>query len=966
MGTGVQCWPHLAPRSCNSVWWVDSDERYTRAVSPPESTPRATAESTFDNTQTAASGTETRRARASNPIERTPTKLGRYEILSVLGRGGMGIVYSARDPELDRVVALKVLTTSGPNEVARARMRREARTLAKLAHPNVVAVFDVGEEQGQLYLAMEQVTGGTLKTWLHASERGWTSVLEMFVAAGRGLIAAHEAGLVHRDFKPDNVLIDDLGQPRVVDFGLARVAEEASEQLTTSPDQRAHSSAPQNDLTRPGAIMGTPAYMAPEQHLGDETDARADQFSFCVSLWEGLYGERPFAGASLATLTQAVVTGQIRIGPNRGVPRAIRAVLLRGLSVDPRRRWPTLAELLAALEAVPRRRRFVGVAGLIGTLSIGLVAGTWVLADDGDASEVAPVCVDTGARVDAVWSDSRRSAVAGALDRAGGADVGPTRELVLAQLDDYAATLAAAYEQACLDTEVRQLLSPELRDRRVACLQGRVDALDATTAALESIDRASMRQATQLVQELPGVARCADVEHLAARLPDPSDPDDAAAVARARRELATAKAALTSVRIEDAAAAIERASAAMAGVDHPPVAVELEYARTWLSILRSEYEQSSEQLAEVYHRAFGLGHDDLAIEAGLERIDVLGLDLDQPEQGIAWARHVEALIERNGDALARADLLDARGRVYHRLGEYEQAVALFEQALTLRRREQDPRHLDVAGSLNGLSNALDRLGRLEEARAALETSLSIKLEKLGEYNPSTAGALTNLGMFLWKAGDYEGAIERHQHALAVFERAYGPKHRNVAGTCLNLVKALHSAGRAAEALPLIDRALTIVREADAPMPGFELALVNIRGAANYQLGHLEAAKDDYEEELALVVVTDGEGPSDLASPLLGLAEVANAMGEHRQAIEHANRVLALQPKDEPEWDQAVDAHLSLAEACVGLGEREQARTHAVLARDGFAKIGGRREDERREAEAILAKLDGTHSPSIFP
>ncbi len=897
-----------------------------------------------------------------------PIKLGRYEIVGVLGRGGMGIVYAARDPELDRVVALKVLSAGGQGEFSRARLRREARTLAKLAHPNVVAVFDVGEEQGQLYLAMEQVTGGTLKTWLKAKPRSWQSVLAMFSAAGRGLIAAHEAGLVHRDFKPDNVLIDESEQPRVVDFGLARAVETAREQTTTSPGDRARESRSvdaatgdeltqvSGELTRPGAIMGTPAYMAPEQHLGEETDARTDQFAFCIALWEALYGERPFPTTSLAALAEAVTTGRIQDSPSRGVPRAIRAVLLRGLAVDPSRRWPSLAELIAALEAVPRRRQLAGMTAAAGTLALGLVAGTWALVDDGDSGEVAPVCVDTSARVDAVWSDSRRSAVAAALDEAGGLDVAPTRELVLARLDEYASTLAAAYEQACLDTEVRGLHSPELRDRRVACLQGRVDALEATSAALESIDRANLRSATQLVQELPAVARCADVEHLAARLPDPTDPDDAAAVARARRELATANAALTSVRIDDAASAIERASAALAGVEHPPVAVELAYARARLSTLRSEYEQSSEQIADAYHRAFALGHDELAIEAGLERIALLGLDLDQPEQGLAWARHVEALIERSGDVLGRADMLDAQGRMHHRLGDYERAVALFEEALALRRREQDPRHLDVAASLNGLSNALDRLGRGEEARAVLETSLSIKLERLGEYSVSTAGALTNLGILLWKAGDYEEAIARHQHALAVFERAFGPKHRNVAGTCLNLAKALHSAGRGEEALPLIDRGLTIVREAETRVPGMEIMLVNIRGAVNYGLGRLDAARQDYEQELALLVVMHAEGSPDLASPLLGLAEVANASGTHREAIEHAKSVLALQPADEPEWDQAIDAHLSLAEAWIGLGEREQARTHAQLARDGFAKLGGRRQHEQREAEAILAKL----------
>ncbi|HVH98140.1 MAG TPA: serine/threonine-protein kinase, partial [Enhygromyxa sp.] len=752
---------------------------------------------TMGNTETFGSGTGSRGRSAD---ELRPHTLGRYRIHDTLGRGGMGIVYAAFDPELERDVALKVLTPSHHGEVAHARLRREARTLAKLAHPNVVAVHDVGEEHGRLYVAMELIKGGTLAKWTRAEPRSWQAVLAMFVAAGRGLVAAHEAGLVHRDFKPDNVLIDEAGQPRVVDFGLARVIEGELEQVeATSPDHldrhtqadldRANSSS----LTRPGAVMGTPAYMAPEQHLGDETDARTDQFSFCDALWEALYGERPFPGGSLAALAQAVTSGRVSIGPSRGVPRAIRAALLRGLEVDPRRRFPTLAELLDALEAVPRRRRMGAITALVATVALGLVGITWAFAGQ-STGELAPVCEDTSARVDAIWTDAREAAIVDALDRAGGESVAPTRTLVLARLDDYARELAAGFEQACLDTEVRQLLSPALRDRRVRCLSDRLDALAATADVLVAIDRAGMRQVTRLVQELPSIERCADVSYLEARLPEPEDPDAADALARARRELASANAHITAVRIDDAEAALGRASAAAAGVDHPPFAVELGFARARVLTLRSQYEQAAKQIEDVYHQAFALGHDDVAIEAILELILTLGLDLGEPEQGLAWARHAQSLIERAGTARVEAKLLDARGKMFHRLGEHEQAVALLEQAIAVRRREFGPRSVEVASSLNDLSNALDRLGRTAEARSVLAESIEIKLETLGEFSSSTAGSLTNMGMILWRAGEYEAAIEHHQHALQVFERAYGPDHRSVAGTSLNLAKALHSAG----------------------------------------------------------------------------------------------------------------------------------------------------------------------------
>jgi tetratricopeptide (TPR) repeat protein len=920
----------------------------------PSSVPEA---ATLGNTETLASEPGSSKSGDGSP----PRTLGRYRIDKKLGHGGMGIVYAAFDPELEREVALKVLKFGYEGEIAHARLRREARTLAKLAHPNVVAVHDVGEEQGQLYLAMELLEGGTLSNWLRAVPRTWPEILAMFAAAGRGLVAAHEAGLVHRDFKPDNVLIDELGKPRVVDFGLARVVEDAPEPVDTLPgasDQttggdRDQTRAASQDLTRPGAVMGTPAYMAPEQHLGDQTDARTDQFSFCVALWEALYGERPFPGGNLAALTQAVLAGRVSIGPSRGVPRAIRTALLRGLEVDPRRRFASLAQLLDTLEAVPRRRRMVAISGVAATLGFGLIGATWVFADQ-PTSEAAPACVDTAARVDAIWTDARRAEINDALS---GEAVARTRILVLAGLDDHADALAAGFEEACLDTEVRQLISPELRDRRVSCLVDRLDAFAATTELLARLERADLRQATRLVQELPAVERCADLEYLAARLPDPEDPDAAAAVAHARRELATANADITAVRIDDAEAALIRASAAVARIEHPPLAVELEFARARVLTLRGQYEQAAKQIEDAYHHAFAIGHDDVATDASLELMLAIGLDLGEPEQALTWARHAESLIERSGNARAEARLLDARGKMLHRLGESEQAVALFEQALALRRREFGPRSSEVASSLNDLSNALDRLGRRDEARKVLAEAIEIKLETLGDFSTSTAGSLTNMGMLLWKAGEYEAAIEHHQHALKVFERAYGPAHRSVAGTSLNLAKALHSAGRGEEALPVIERGLAIVRAGENDAAGLEVLLVNIQGGVYEQLRRWDDAREAYSAELALLTKMHGEQAPELASALLGLAEVANGAREYKVAIEHARRVLALQPADEPEWDQAMDAHLSLAEAQLGLGKRDEARAHAVLARDGFAKIGGRREGERGEAEGIIAAID---------
>ncbi|HEY7375739.1 MAG TPA: serine/threonine-protein kinase, partial [Polyangia bacterium] len=240
-------------------------------------------------------------------------RIGRYLIIERVGAGAMGVVYGAYDPELDRKIAVKLLKggDAGPEDAARARLLREAKAMARLAHPNVIAVYDVGIFDGQIFLAMEFLSAGTLRSWLADRPRGWREVLDVFVAAGRGLAAAHAAGLVHRDFKPDNVLLDKEGRPRVVDFGLARdaagaPADDHGGETHARAAAETTSGTHLGTLTRKGAIMGTPAYMAPEQITGEATDARTDQFSFCVTLWEALHGERPFFGESLMGLLHSV------------------------------------------------------------------------------------------------------------------------------------------------------------------------------------------------------------------------------------------------------------------------------------------------------------------------------------------------------------------------------------------------------------------------------------------------------------------------------------------------------------------------------------------------------------------------------------------------------------------------------------------------------------------------------------
>jgi eukaryotic-like serine/threonine-protein kinase len=321
-----------------------------------------------------------------------PMKLGRYEVVRTLGVGGMGIVYEAHDPHLARRVALKVMRADHTMSDAQARALREARAMAQVSHPNVVTVHDVGVVDRQIFIAMEYVDGSTLKAFMRM-QPPWRLVLDHLLQAGEGLAAAHDAGLVHRDFKPDNVLLGKDGRVRVTDFGLARLASAPHDDETP----RAHRKAEDvlTTLTRTNLFVGTPAYMAPEQFAGTMADPRSDQFAFSVVLYEAIYGTRPFKGSNLRELTANALAGDASAAaPKKDEPAALRAALLKGLERDPRMRHETMRALLVALRAsaglASRRPRWVYAA-----IGAGLLVPMTVLASSTLWPKAGPTTANT-------------------------------------------------------------------------------------------------------------------------------------------------------------------------------------------------------------------------------------------------------------------------------------------------------------------------------------------------------------------------------------------------------------------------------------------------------------------------------------------------------------------------------------------------------------------------------------------
>ena len=428
-------------------------------------------------------------AAARPPATPVVSALGRFRLESMLGSGGMGTVHAAFDPELERRVAVKVLHARDAE--ARTRLLREARAMARLSHPNVITVFDVGSAEGNDFVAMELVDGETLKEWWTRAHPGWRDIVAAFIAAGRGLAAAHAAGLVHRDFKPSNVLRSRGGKIVVTDFGLSCATSDDAAPVIP-PD--APASEPVR--TQTGAFLGTPAYMAPEQWTGGTVGTASDQFAFCVALWEALAGVRPYRGDTLAELKQAALAGPSADAVD-ALPRQVRAIVRRGLARDPAARWPSMDALLGALErALLRRRRLVGLAAAV------VVGGAGALLATRHDTTPLSDCQAPGLAPEVAWSTERAAAI---------------RRTNPAAADLLAGDIAswrAVREDACH-------AEPVLRNTRLACLDS-VLARFAVAAQLVEADGAphGLEGTASLLVD-PKLCERAPVPHLAAVIDQP-------------------------------------------------------------------------------------------------------------------------------------------------------------------------------------------------------------------------------------------------------------------------------------------------------------------------------------------------------------------------------------------------------------------------------------------------------------
>jgi tetratricopeptide (TPR) repeat protein/tRNA A-37 threonylcarbamoyl transferase component Bud32 len=908
----------------------------------------------------------------------TGRELGRYLVLEPLGSGGMGEVYLAYDPKLDRRVALKVLRRDrNATPEAQDRLLREAQALARLSHPNVVAVHDVGTvEIGEIrtpavYVAMEYVEGKTLRDW-SAEHDHWRTIARMFHAAGLGLAAAHAVGIVHRDFKPTNVIVGGEGRPRVLDFGLARrldqlpllAAEDFDDSLERSSDGgesqiALHRSTVDPSLTETGVVLGTPAYMAPEQFRGTDIDARGDQFSFCVALYEGLWGTRPFGGRDPAKIIRAIRRQSFRVPKQHGgIPARLRAAVRKGLAFDPADRHADMASLLAEIDAVLRPLPRAAIA--VGGVGLAVAAGAWWLAATPAAATATDPCAGVGEPLTRVWDDARRERIRQALADTELSYAADVSDKTLIQLDHWAEEWTQARTEACEATRVRGDQSAEMMDLRVACLDDRLGNLDALARELSKADREVVENAVQGAWGLPPVAPCADAKYLRAAVRPPDDPAVAATVATLRGELAAVRATVAIGKYAEGADGVVDLLSRTREVPYEPLHAEVALMAGQALERAGRLDEVRAHLEEALYAAERTGYGSVEAEALIGLTGYVGYQAADLANGMRYAEHARAVLDRiqrpehlvAGLEVSTANSLLRGGKITEAIPHYETALAIPITSASLLRH-------NLAAAVNvGTAHAM--AGDDRASLAALQIAAARTLAELGPRHPTYGTALMNLGATHWRLGELEIASERLAEAADIFEQGLGPDHPQLARVLHNQGAVLRDQGRLDDALVMYDRALVIKKKLHGKAhPTIALTASN-KGDVLLEQGRYDLAEACLLEAIEAWESSVGPDHPDLANALSTLGRVRIEQHRPLEAIELLERAAKLRGDNAGHrdlWEQK----LALARALtIATLDPDRARRLASEAKAHLEQNPAATARERAEVQAFVEQLGEPH------
>lgn len=940
--------------------------------------------------------TRTATPRTSRPTTTLATgeQVGRFSVLSEVGAGGMGRVYEAYDPKLDRRVALKLLRETSDAE-HRQRLMREAQALARLDHPNVVTVHDVGIHDGRLFVAMEFVSGGTLKDWLTknppaADPDRFDAAMRLLIDAGRGLVAAHQAGLVHRDVKPSNILVGNDGRARVADFGIARPLESpAARSLTStnSSDPLRTTDDSGSKLTRTGAVVGTPAYMAPEQLSNGRVEAATDQFSYCVTAWEVLFGARPFAATAARSRRSAIRKGELDVPPGGAVPPSVAELLRRGLRLRPSARHRGMEVLVDGLAHATRsgharnssrwRRGLAFV--LLGSIS---TFGVY------RAARTSQLCTGAKAEFDKIWNENQRARLERAAVSAEaevGKDIWPGIE---ARLDEYGDDWRREYTDACEATRVRHEHSPERMAQRLDCLDGAKLSAGALIRRLRAAEADVFMHHEELLDNLPKPAACAaEREGLTTAELVILD-----TVARAieSREQGLLRQALTT---------LEGASARLDGNTPPAVAaiVQLEYGRALRNTSRS---QALRQLERSYSLAHGAGKWRLAGVAAREVAELYSLPPSQPERVRTWLERGIAASPAHSATERYKDLfLD--GWLVAERGEKKEAGLMFDRAVEAASTDSRTRPHALRQRARMLQHERPA-DALRDARAALDAYR----DECGASHPGIAEFEETVAAVLSCTGEDGEAIKLAERARQRAAEVWGEGHVGTNPYDLRLA-ALYCAadldpdkgqrlasdalGRLPEGTPTHERhaalevllqctrsldpevsrrvASDLVRASESLYGGEHLRTVEAitsLAAAQLRVSDIASSRDNLRLASTLLARDRPQRPAPTARHIHALlGELANEHGETSMALRHARAALALRNDAEPASREDRAQHW--ADACFSTYIAES-RSEALLCCERAAELSSSTSLEHRARLELklgeLLNLDGKSADAL--
>ena len=899
--------------------------------------------------------------------------IGRYVVVGHLGAGGMGSVYAAFDTQLQRRVAIKVLRPDVRGTDGHARLLREAQAMARLAHPNVVAVHDVGDYGEDVFIAMEYVEGRTLKAWMQ-EEHTWRERLAVLKAAGNGLAAAHRAGLIHRDFKPENVLIGIDGRVAVADFGIARAngtseaaddrtertvraRSRAADEVTPRPDpdamptpvsSRSAPSALETPLTETGALVGTAGYMAPERALYSRDDARSDQFSFAVTAYRVLYGRPPFEYSDAASYLRALLSDPRPPPADTRVPAWVQGVIARGLESEAEDRFASMDELLAALDRDPTRRRGVWALAAAGALVTAAALFGWV----NERRALHAKCAAGDPLIADAWNPRARAAVDAALRGTRvplSDDIAVRTERVL---DDWSRGWAAADREASEATLLRGVESTTTMNVRLACLERQRGALAALADRLAHADSGVANRALSAAYELPPPKMCWEPNAArAAALPDA--PGARARVLALQKELAQVSAVTITGSCDGVIAAANRGIDEARAIPHRASEAQFLLLRATCEWESGDVTASiaSEQTAFV--AALAAGDDSLAaLAASRVAFDYVSrvAKVREAEQWLAIGKGV--LEREGGDDRAEAELLNAEVEILSYQGYGERTIPLHERDIELLTRVYGPSAPPVAAEYNNYGTDLNDLGRQEEGILALRKGVAISEAIFGPNDPGLHVDYNNIGVAYTQLGRYDDAREALAHAL-VLVKPLGARSANAIVLWASMAVVDNRAGRPDAAMDDVRQAMAIVRETGDNGARYLPCLYEQRGRALLARHDASGAVAECARGVRLQEEQGVIGPeqiySDDALTCLGEAEIA--AGKIDAAIADLERSVALTKRD---WKGALPiAKIDLAKALRAAGrDLDRARR---LAEEGVAELHG-----VAGAEALLIASAPSH------